>query len=302
MFKNRTIQTWTALIVFIFSFSGGLSAQIYQGDTQKQTDLPQLVDQVKPGTVLIVGEVHGLKPVHDQHIELLNSLRAKGLKVSVGMEFFNYTDQVFIDQYRTGEIDETAFLKIINWGSGFDFNFYKEELLFAKKEFGEFGLGINLNRDVTKVISKQGVDALSEDQKKLLPPNFTIGRDSYRQRFFKAMGHPVPLASLENYFVAQSAWDDTMAWQIVEFQKQHPDQIFVVIVGEFHVQYGGGLPNRLRERLNLEKLPVDILTVSQVYTEGMSDQDIQGSLKPLVNEGPRANFIWLSKSLNNIAK
>lgn len=297
MFKNRVIQILAVLSVLIFGFSGVIEAQIYQGETQKQTDLTSLVDQVKPGTVLIIGEVHGLKPVHDQHVEILNALRAKGLKISVGMEFFNYTDQIFIDQYRSGEIDEAAFLKIVSWG-GFDFNFYKDELLFAKKDFGEFGLGINLTRDVTKVISKQGLDALSVDQKKLLPPNFTIGRESYRQRFFKAMGHPVPVASLENYFVAQSAWDDTMAWQTVEFQKQHPDQVLVIIVGEFHVQYGGGLPSRIKARLNLENLPVDVLTVSQVYTDGMSDQDIQDSLKPLIDEGPRANFIWLSKSLN----
>ncbi len=289
MFKKSSILSFLFAFGLVFSFSTLAKAQIYDGTTQNQSDLQSLVDRVQPGSVVVVGEMHGLKPVHDQHVELLNALKNKGLKVSVGMEFFNYTDQMFINQYRSGEIDESAFLKIINWG-GYDFNFYKDEILF-----GEFGLGINLTRDVTKIISKQGVDALTQDQKKLLPPDFTIGRDSYRQRFFQAMGHPVPVASLENYFVAQSAWDDTMAWQTIEFKKQHPDQVFVIIVGEFHVQYGGGLPYRLKARLNAEKLPIDIVTVSQVYTDGMTDQDIQDSLKPSVDEGIRADFIWLSK-------
>ncbi len=289
MFKKSSILSFLFAFGLVFTFSAAAKAQIYDGATQAQSDLQSLVDRVQPGSVVVVGEMHGLKPVHDQHVELLNALKNKGLKVSVGMEFFNYTDQMFINQYRSGEIDESAFLKIINWG-GYDFNFYKDEILF-----GEFGLGINLTRDVTKIISKQGIDALTPDQKKLLPPDFTIGRDSYRQRFFQAMGHPVPVASLENYFVAQSAWDDTMAWQTVEFKKQHPDQVFVIIVGEFHVQYGGGLPYRLKARLNAEKLPIDIVTVSQVYTEGMTDQDIQDSMKPSVDEGIRADFIWLSK-------
>ncbi len=273
----------------VFGFSAGLKAQIYLGNTQAETDLNALTDSIKPGTVLVIGELHGLKPVRDQHMEILNALKAKGLKVSIGMEFFNYTDQMFVDQYRSGEMDAVAFKNVIQWGS-YDFDLYKDQLLF-----GEFGLGINLTREVTKVISKLGIEGLTADQKKLLPPNFTLGRDSYRQRFFQAMGHPVPIASLENYFVAQCAWDDTMAWQTAQFQKQHPNQVFVIIVGEFHVQFGGGLPYRLKARLAAENLPVDIITVSQVYTDGMTDQEIQDSLKPSVDEGVRADFIWLSK-------
>ncbi len=256
MFKKSSILSSLFAFGLVFSFSQALRAQIYQGGTQAETNLNNLVGSVKPGTVLIIGEMHGLKPVRDQHMQILNALKAKGLNVSVGMEFLNYTDQMFIDQYRSNEMDDAAFLKTVNWG-GYDFNLYKDQLLF-----GEYGMGLNLTRDVTKIISKQGIDALTSDQKKLLPPNFTLGRDTYRQRFFQAMGHPVPVAALENYFVAQCAWDDTMAWQTAQFQIQHPDQVFVIIVGEFHVQYGGGLPYRLKERLLAENFPVDIVTDS----------------------------------------
>lgn len=283
------VRSFLVLIGLIFSFSSLAQAQIYNGTTLKPAQLSDLVSTIKPGSVVIVGEMHGLQPVRDQQMEILNAIKATGLKVSVGMEFFNYTDQNLITQYRTGIMSESDFLKGINWG-GYDFSLYRDQLLF-----GEIGLGVNLTRDVTKVISKQGLSALSPEQNKLLPPNFTIGRDSYRQRFFQAMGHPVPVASLENYFVAQSAWDDTMAWQAVEFQKQNPDHVFVIIVGEFHVQYGGGLPHRLQVRLKQANLPVDMVTISQVYTDGMTEQDIQDSLQPSTEEGPRADFIMLSK-------
>lgn len=283
------VRSFSVLIGLIVSFSTVAQAQIYNGTTLKPAPMSDLVSSIKPGSVVIVGEMHGLQPVRDQQMDILNAIKAAGFKVSVGMEFFNYTDQNLVINYRTGVIDESTFLKSVKWG-GFDFGLYRDQLLF-----GEFGLGINLTRDVTKVISKQGLAALSPEQNKLLPPNFTIGRDSYRQRFFQAMGHPVPVASLENYFVAQSAWDDTMAWQAVEFQKQNPDQVFVIIVGEFHVQYGGGLPNRIKARLAQENLPENIVTVSQVYTDGMTEQDIQDSLQPSIEEGPRADFIMLSK-------
>lgn len=292
--KWSSVSSSMLTFVLTFAFLSSASAQIYDGITQKPTDINSLVSRIEAGTVVILGELHGLKPVRDQQIEVLNAIRAKGLKVSVGMEFFNYSDQIFTDQYRSGEINEAAFKQIIKWGS-MDFNLYKDQLLFADSNLGEFGLGINLTRDVTQVISKSGLAALTPDQKNLLPPNFTIGRDSYRQRFFQAMGHPVPVASLENYFVAQSAWDDTMAWQTTMFQKNHPDQVFVIIVGEFHVQYGGGLPDRIKARLASENLPANIVTISQVYTDGMTADEIADSLKPSDVEGPRADFIWLSQ-------
>ena len=275
------------IIVLSLVFSGLATAQIYLGDGQTQTDLSKLVDQVKPGSVVVIGEMHGQQSIHDQQMLILEALWDKGLNISVGMEFFNYTDQMFIDQYRSGEIDESAFQNLVNWG-GYDFNLYKDQLLF-----GDNGLGINLTRDVTKIISKQGLSALNPDQQKLLPPNFTIGRDSYRQRFFQAMGHPVPVASLENYFIAQSAWDDTMAWQTLEFKKNHPDQVFVIIVGEFHVQYGGGLPNRLKARFADAGLQLDIVTVSQILTDGLTPDEIKTELAPSASEGQRSDYIWV---------
>jgi uncharacterized iron-regulated protein len=289
MAQFGSVRLFLAITGLIFSFSATAQAQIYNGKTLQEAQMSDLIGSIKPGTVLILGEMHGLQTIRDQQLEILNAVRATGLKVSVGMEFFNYTDQNLINDYRSGAMDEAAFLKAISWG-GYDFGLYRDQLLF-----GELGMGVNLTRDVTKVISKQGLAALTPEQNKLLPPNFTIGRDSYRQRFFLAMGHPVPVASLENYFLAQSAWDDTMAWQTVEFQKQHPDQVFVIIVGEFHVQHGGGLPNRIQARLQQENLPENIVTVSQVYTDGMTEQDIQDSLQPSAEDGPRADYIFLSK-------
>lgn len=285
---NSNMSVIIAFLLFCV-FSGPIHAQIFNGADQSLTNLEALADHVQPGTVLVIGEMHGLPVIKNQHLELLEALKNKNLIVSVGLEFLNYTDQDKIDQYRLGLLDEDSFLKTIRWG-GYDFNLYKDQLLF-----GQYGLGINLSRDITKIISKQGIQGLSVEQARLLPPQFTVGRDSYRDRFFKAMGHPVPISSMENYFVAQSAWDDTMAWQAVQFIKSNPNHIFVIIVGEFHVQYGGGLPDRLKQRLGAENLFPKIMTVSQVYTKDMTANEIADSLKPSAEEGPRADFIWLSK-------
>lgn len=277
------------LIFAQFAFS---ESKILDGVTLKSSTLSDLMMKVTPGTVLILGENHNISSVSQEQLTVLQLLKEKGLTVSVGMEFFNYTDQEKIQNYRLGMIDEEKFKTEISWG-GYDFNLYKNQLLFPQATQGEFGLGINLSRSVTSAISKGGLEQLSEEHRIQLPPQFTLGRDSYRKRFFDLMGVTHPTPKLENYFVAQCAWDDTMAWQSVEFMSKNPNHVFVIIVGEFHAQFGGGLQDRIRARMNEKGINHPVLVMSQISTEGMTEQDIQNEIKPSETEGPRADFISL---------
>jgi len=279
----------SSLLLFISMFYANFAfSQLFDGKTQSETSLTHLLLQVRPGTILLLGENHGLAASRDQHMQILNKLRVMGLKVSVGLEFINYTDQAFVDQYRSGQLSEQDFLKNIKWG-GFGFEFYKSQLTFPLIQTGEKSLGLNIPRSVTSKISKNGLASLNEEDLKVLPPNFQLGRDSYKARFMEVAGGHCKVP--ENCFASQSAWDDTMAWQAVKFIEQNPDQVLVVVIGEFHVQYGGGTPDRILAR----KPDAKLVTLSQIWAEGMTDEEIREALLPSANEGPRADFIWVSK-------
>lgn len=266
-------------------------AQIYDGSTNTQIQLNQVLDQIKPGQILVVGEMHGFLSIHDQQMSILNGLRERGHKIAVGMEFFNYTDQAAINEFRAGKLSEAEFKKAISWGSN-DFNLYGPQLLF-----GEAGLGINIPRSVTSQISKNGIASLTPEQQLLMPPNFTLGSEAYKRRFFEVMGGHVSPEKFLNYFAAQSAWDETMAWQTLNFVQANPEYTYVIIVGEFHVAYGGGLPDRLRARMASAdfKNPVQVKTISQIYTEGLTAAEIEKEMMPSALDGARADFIFLSK-------
>jgi uncharacterized iron-regulated protein len=77
-----------------------------------------------------------------------------------------------------------------------------------------------------------------------------LGNERYFERFAgEARQHgDMTAQEVRKFFAAQSAWDDTMAWQASEYLKAHPDHVLAVIVGDFHAAYGGGLPDRLRSR------------------------------------------------------
>ncbi|AGH95215.1 ChaN family lipoprotein [Pseudobdellovibrio exovorus] len=283
MLKRSVFLALSALFYSSCAFS-----QLFDGRTGQETSLENLLSRVQAGHIVILGENHGLASHKEQHLEILRGLRAKGLKVSVGMEFVNYTDQTYLDQYRAGALTEDQFLAAIKWG-GYSFDFYREQILFPALAFNETTVGLNISRQITSKISRQGLESLDEAEQALLPPAFTLGRESYKTRFMLAAGHHCK--SPLNCFTAQSAWDDTMAWQTAEFMQAHPDHVLVIVVGEFHVQYGGGLPDRIRARLADARL----VTVSQVNGEGMLDEEKQEQIEPSLTEGPRADFIWISQ-------
>lgn len=268
-----------------------VSAQIVDGETNAQIELNQVIEQIQPGQILVIGEMHGLKSVHDQQMSILQALRERGLKIAVGMEFFNYTDAALITSFRKGELAEEDFKKAISWG-GNDFKLYGPQLLF-----GDEGFGINIPRAVTSQISKSGLASLTQEQQLLMPPKFQLGNEGYKRRFNEVMGGHMPPEKFENYFAAQSVWDETMAWQALNFVEKNHDYVYVIIVGEFHVAYGGGLPDRLRHRLEglSCRLPVEVKTISQVYTEGLSEEEIQDQIAPSPVDGKRADWIILSK-------
>lgn len=295
---NISFKSLTLPLFLSFTLSLTAKAQLFQGDTLKIVEPTAIFQKVKPGTIVIMGESHGLAQHRDQHVEVLNGLRQQGLKVSVGMEFINYPDQTFVNQYLSKEINDEQFKSLANW-QGFDFQFYKQQILFPNPSEGAATIALNIPRFVTSKIAKTGLESLTPDEQKLMPPHFQIGRDSYKQRFTEIM-HVPPGPSLDLYFIAQSTWDDTMAWTATEYMKDHPDQVLVIVVGDFHAQFGGGLANRI-----LARAPqTNVLIVSQVWAANflddgsvtpMTDEEIKTEITPSAVYGPRGDFVWVSK-------
>lgn len=265
---------------------------ILDGTTLAPVSLTETVQAVTPGSIVVIGENHGFQVHQDQQLQIMSALRQKQLKVSVGMEFFTFTHQNFVDQYRQGTLEERDFLKAVGWGSP-AFDFYRAQVLFPNPQEGARTWALNAPRQITSKVAKTGLESLDESEKNLLPPQLQLGRESYRKRFLSMMPHLPDPASGDRYFAAQSIWDDTMAWRAVDFITQNPEQVLVIVVGDFHVQYGGGLPDRLRARAP----GVPVWTFSQINTQGLTPEEVETETLPSPKEGPRASYLWLAPAL-----
>lgn len=276
------------------------TSQLYKADGVTKIQVSDVVSSINQNTILVIGELHGMGPIRDQHVEILNALRTQfepqGYKISVGMEFLNYTDQNFVEQYKNGQLNDQEFKTAINWGAGNDFEMYKQQISFPQASKNESTIALNMPSYITRKISQNGIGSLTPDDQRLLPPNFTLGSAAYLERFRESMGgHTLPPDKELNYFTSQSMWDETMAWRTVEHMKNSSKEIFVIIVGEFHVRYGGGLPSRLAARLGAQGLNIPVKTLTQIWAEGATDAEISAEILPSTKYGPRADFISVIK-------
>jgi uncharacterized iron-regulated protein len=217
----------------------------------------------------------------------MSALRKAGFTVSVGMEFFSYPMQASLDAFRAGQVSEADFLKATAW-SGYKFELYRDQLLFPSSAEGATTIALNAPRYLANKIRQTGFASLTAVEMALLPPNYQGGNSNYRDRFAIAARPHLTPQTFDGYFNAQSVWDDTMAWQTAQFLASHPNHVFVIVVGEFHVQYGGGLPDRLKAR-GISS----ILTLSQVDHSVYSDEELGEELIPHPKYGARADFIWI---------
>jgi uncharacterized iron-regulated protein len=275
--------------VLAFAVEGKLEGDLYQGSTLEKVVFAEVIKSIPKGAVVFLGEQHGNGLIQKGQLAVLNELRANGHKINVGMEFLDYTQQAALDDYRSGTLSEPEFLKKMDWGS-ISFDLYRDQILFPKAELGERTFAINNPRWLAHEIAEKGLTGLGEDSLKLLPPQLQLGRESYKKRFTDLMaGHITSPEKMQRYFEAQSVWDETMAWNIAEAPVALEDTI-VVVVGQFHVEYGGGLPYQYQQRF--KGRPVVIIEELLYY----DDEEIPfKDLMPSPEYGPMSDYLLIVK-------
>lgn len=265
-------------------------------DTVNKTwfHVDQFAITLNPGQTLIIGERHatesnkgdaGIQIEHANQVLLLNMLRQRRIGASVGMEFLEYTNQPIVDDFLADKISDDQFKAAVRWGAN-PFDFYRDQIKAPAMMNGRTA-ALNIPRSISAKVAKNGVDGLDASDRALLPPIWERGSDLYFSRFEDAMKGHATATQIENYFLAQSLWDDTMAWRIWKHRMNHLD-FMMVIAGEFHVEYNLGLPARLK------KYGVsDVKTLVHVEIDQWNDEKMEEAVKPDPNLGNLADYIWV---------
>jgi aminopeptidase N len=216
--------------------------------------LPDIMDRVAGKKIIYVGETHDLFPDHVMELEIIKDLHRRRRPIAIGMEMFQRPFQKVMDQYIEGKIDERAFLKGTEYFKrwGFDYNFYRPILEFARSEKIPV-VALNQKQEIVDKVFGSGLDSLSEEERKFVPSRMDFSNEAYKERLKKVFLEHQDIEQFKTgnfdfFYQAQILWDETMSESIDEFLKSHPDDQMVVLAGSGHLEYGSGIPGRTMRR------------------------------------------------------
>ncbi len=211
----------------------------------------QILERLRNQKVVYLGEKHDEMGIHKAQLEIIKDL-SESNKLAVGMEMFQRPFQEVINDYLNNKIDEKDFLKKAEYFKrwGFNYKFYRGIIEFCKRN-GIPVIALNLPKEISKKIARHGISSLNKSERAALPRELDFSNIPYK-RLLKSIyeNHKEEgLSDFKNFYEAQIAWDETMAESISDYLIKNPDRQMIVIVGGGHVEYGFGIPERVKRRL-----------------------------------------------------
>ncbi len=212
----------------------------------------KIVRYISGDRAVYVSEQHDQAGHHTAQLKIIKLLHERGVKLAVGMEMFQQPFQKALDDYMAGAIDERRFLKESEYFKrwGFDYHLYRPILEYCRENHIPV-VALNLPREISTKIAREGIAGLSKEEKAILPEDIDDSNMRYREHLqdvFRQHGQS-QVGSFECFFQAQLSWDETMARNIADYLNGHSDTSMVVLAGSGHIAYGFGIPSRVARRM-----------------------------------------------------
>lgn len=234
-----------------------LNARVVQ--TAKISSMPGLTEKIKGRQVVFVGETHSSVEDHMLQMHVLETMYSQGRPLAIGVEWFQQPFQGALDQYVSGEIDERQLLRDTEYYRrwGFDYRLYRPVMRFARKH-GIPVLALNIEREVTDSMMRNGIDGLSDDAREKLPRQYDFSDSAYTRMLQSMFGDSQDTAhgassGFQRFLEVQLTWDEVMAESAAKYLAENRQSRLLVLAGRGHV-HPGAIPARLQRRTGLSGL------------------------------------------------
>ena len=217
---------------------------------EKELLMAQALARLKENRIILVGERHSNKRHHRAQLSVIQALNEAGIQVAIGLEMFRKDSQPALDRWISGDIDEKRFEKIYydNWR--YPWPVYRMIFEYAR-DYQVPLIGLNVPREITRQVSREGFKSLSQKQKGKLAEVSCIVDQEYMNYIRKSFGgHAHGRLNFIYFCEAQLVWDSAMAVYALDYLKRNPDAVVVILTGTGHAQKGA-VPRQIRARSNL---------------------------------------------------
>ncbi len=234
--------------------------------------IEDIFPELMKSRIIFVGENHDRFAHHINQLNIIRKLHKAGVKIGVGMEMFQKPYQKAVDDYLVGRINEAEFLKQTEYFNKwrYDYNLYKPIIDFLKQNNIPL-VALNIDGNISKKTAREGIDSLSKNERKQLPDKLDFSNQLYRgdlHRIFDIHSEETNLKDFNQFFQAQTLWDETMADSAANFLADNPASKLVIFAGNGHVRHKYGIPQRLYRRV---KEPYTVIVQDEEIEDGIAD-------------------------------
>ena len=230
-------------------------------------DWSEVLFQIRQADVVLLGEQHDHAVGHAIQLAIVEDVMETYPGSVLALEMLERDEQILVDDYVEGIIDADVFERLTfsaNWGSGGGWSAWYLPIIDVTIEKGGMVIAANAPRRYVRLARKDGyekIDGLAPDRKWLVDYPEELSGGAYRQRFWEFAAHDEgnedentaglglidPNDPTLPLYRSQQTWDATMAQSIVSADPSVSKKV-VLLVGQFHVEYDGGIVQELRQR------------------------------------------------------
>ncbi len=239
-----------------------------------------LISDLAVQQVVYVGETHSSANDHQIQLQVLEALYARNQDLLVGMEMFPRSVQHGLERWIRGDLGEREFLNQVDWMNnwGFPIELYRPILDFCRTNHVRI-VGLNAPPPIVSSIARHGLGSLDPAQRAEVADDFDFSnqrhRDAIRQEYEQHKAMLKGVGGFDFFYQAQLAWEETMAETIAaQLSTLPPHGQVVVIIGNGHIEYHFGVPDRAERRIGhtfKTIVPIPSNTVERMIDPGLAD-------------------------------
>lgn len=245
---------------------------IVDGRTGKAVPEAEFWQQLSQNRLVCIGESHTNPHHHWVQLTVLQRLLQDPQwkqGSAVGLEMVQTPFQAVLDDYAQGKIDEAAMLSRTGWNErwAYDFALYRAQLEAVRRANGTL-LALNAPKELTKKVVRQGLEALTVEERAQLP-SIDLENTAHKRWFVALMGElgdahpptgpskappsgqpqaapaspeagggtPAPAAklpSMDRIYTVQVIWDETMAYVAERWLAAEAGRHVAILAGSGH--------------------------------------------------------------------
>ncbi len=215
---------------------------------QDRTAIPfdGMIAEVGKSRVIIIGETHENKAHHDLQLKIIRTMHEGGIPLVIGLEMFRAENQELLDKWWRWGIPTEQFEALYRENWGMPWPLYRDIFLYARQKRIPL-TGLNVSGEIITEIAREGYAALTEAERKKLPPGLTCSVDeAYRSLIRGIFPEHADAAdrSFENFCEAQMVRDTVMAVHALDYLDKNPGSRIVILTGSVHA-WKRAIPSRI---------------------------------------------------------